>query len=119
MTTATSTRTFTGERLAAMCLAACCAASIITAWNHPVRVTPGEATSLATDLPLPTHTVAINTAVAAEFRLLPGIGAVLAERIEQNRVTHGRFASVDDLTRVSGIGPKTIERIRPFVRCDQ
>ena len=61
-----------------MCLAACCAASIITAWNHPVRVTPGEATSLATDLPLPTHTVAINTAAAAEFRLLPGIGAVLA-----------------------------------------
>jgi DNA uptake protein ComE-like DNA-binding protein len=30
----------------------------------------------------------------------------------------GRFASVDDLLKVSGIGEKTLERIRPLVTVD-
>lgn len=62
------------------------------------------------------RTVDLNTATKAELRLLPGIGPALAERIEQDRAERGGFASVDDLTRVRGIGPRTVIEIRPFAR---
>ncbi|MCH8344846.1 MAG: helix-hairpin-helix domain-containing protein [Planctomycetes bacterium] len=44
--------------------------------------------------------------------LLRGPG--LARRIAADRLASGAFTSVDDLTRVPGIGPRIIERIRPF-----
>ena len=49
--------------------------------------------------------VDINAATAAELETLPGIGAVMAERIIAWRTQHGRFASVTQLEQVSGIGP--------------
>ncbi len=55
----------------------------------------------------------INTAAAAELELLPGIGPALAARIVEHRTRHGRFRSVDELDHVSGIGPRTLEKIRP------
>lgn len=58
----------------------------------------------------------INNAPAHELALLPGIGPTMAERIINERQQHGSFRSVDDVTRVPGIGPVTIEQIRPFVR---
>ncbi|QDV39051.1 Helix-hairpin-helix motif protein [Tautonia plasticadhaerens] len=42
---------------------------------------------------------------------LPGIGPELSDRIVEAR----DFASVDDVSRVKGIGPKTIEDLRPLV----
>lgn len=57
----------------------------------------------------------INTASEAEFRLLPGIGPRLAERIVDDREQAGAFAAVDELNRVHGIGQTTIERLRPYV----
>ncbi len=55
----------------------------------------------------------INTATAAELELLPGIGPALAARIIEHRTRHGRFRSVEELDHVSGIGPRTLEKIRP------
>jgi competence protein ComEA len=49
--------------------------------------------------------VNINAATVAELETLPGIGAVMAERIIAWRTQHGRFASVAQLQQVSGIGP--------------
>jgi competence protein ComEA len=57
----------------------------------------------------------LNSAGAAELDLLPRIGPALAERILADREENGRYDSVDDLRRVSGIGPKTVEKIRAFV----
>ena len=57
----------------------------------------------------------LNTASAAELELLPGIGPALAQRIITDRDTRGRFRSLNDLDRVSGIGPRTIERLRDKV----
>src|SRR2546429_39605 len=46
---------------------------------------------------------------------LPGVGPTLAERIEEYRQVNGGFRSVDELTKVLGIGRATLEKIRPFV----
>ena len=53
----------------------------------------------------------INTAGAAELDRLPGVGPALAERIIQYRTEHGSFAQPEDLQNVSGIGPKTYEKM--------
>lgn len=56
----------------------------------------------------------LNSASVRELSLLPGIGPVLAHRIVQNRQRLGRFASVQSLQRVHGIGPKTVTRAEMF-----
>ena len=59
--------------------------------------------------------VDINTADVAQLQALPGIGPKIAQRIVEER-SRGQFQSVDDLRRVAGIGPKTLEKLRPFAR---
>ena len=48
-------------------------------------------------------------------KLLDGVGPAIANAIVQERETGGRFESVEALERVHGIGPATVERLRPFV----
>ena len=62
--------------------------------------------------------VDLNTADEAALQQLPGIGPALAERIVADRTANGPYATVDDLTRVSGIGEKTVETIRPYVTAE-
>ena len=59
--------------------------------------------------------VNINTATAAELASLNGIGAAKADAIVAYRTTNGNFATVEDLTKVKGIGDKIIEKIKPEV----
>jgi competence ComEA-like helix-hairpin-helix protein len=62
--------------------------------------------------------IRINAATAAELDLLPGIGPALAARIIESRRADGPFSEPEDLERVRGIGPKTVERLVPYVRFD-
>jgi competence protein ComEA len=57
----------------------------------------------------------VNQADWPEFSQLPGIGEALARRIVESRAADGRYADVDELLRVRGIGPKTLERIKPYL----
>jgi len=57
----------------------------------------------------------INTASSAELQLLPGIGPARASAIIEDRTANGPFHAIDDLQRVHGIGPKTVQNIRPLV----
>lgn len=57
--------------------------------------------------------VNINTADEQELQNLPGIGPAKAKTIIQYREEHGLFKSVEDLTNVSGIGEKSLEKIKP------
>lgn len=58
----------------------------------------------------------LNTADQAALETLPRIGPALAERIITWRDENGRFASVDDLLAVPGIGEKLLAGIREAVR---
>ena len=57
----------------------------------------------------------INEAAWPEWTLLPGVGETLAKRIVQNRNEKGPFRSHADLLRVGGVGPRTFERMRPYL----
>ena len=59
--------------------------------------------------------VNINTASQSELESLPGIGPSKAAAILQHRSDFGPFQTVEQLDDVPGIGPATLESLRPFV----
>ncbi|MDQ4144282.1 MAG: helix-hairpin-helix domain-containing protein [Actinomycetota bacterium] len=69
--------------------------------------TPGAAPTAAT--------VDLNTADQATLETIPGVGPVTAQAIITYRTEVGAFESIDQLLEVSGIGPATLESIRPYV----
>jgi len=59
--------------------------------------------------------VNLNTATADELETLPYIGPEKAQNVVYYREKHGAFESVEHLARVSGIGPRTLARLRGLV----
>ncbi|MBM9537583.1 ComEA family DNA-binding protein [Desulfobulbus alkaliphilus] len=59
--------------------------------------------------------VPINHATAEHLLRLPGIGPHRAAAIVDDRERHGPFNRPEDLLRVSGIGPRTLEQLLPLV----
>jgi competence protein ComEA len=59
--------------------------------------------------------VNINTADKDLLTQLPGIGPVTADIIIQYRKDNGQFNSIDELTKVKGIGNKTLEKLKPYL----
>ena len=59
--------------------------------------------------------VNVNTASADSLTQLPGIGAVLADRIIKAREGGRRFRNPDDLRSVSGIGEKKLQKVRDHI----
>lgn len=93
----------------------------------PAQVTAREATyspvrSSAEAAPAPVSgpkqavSVNVNTASAAELEAVPGIGPTMARAIVEQRAKKGPFKKLEELTSVSGIGPKTLEKLRPYLK---
>ncbi|MDM8299770.1 helix-hairpin-helix domain-containing protein [Collinsella tanakaei] len=59
--------------------------------------------------------VNINLADVDELDALPGIGPATAQAIVDDRAANGRFASAEDLMRVSGIGEKKFEKLATLI----
>lgn len=59
--------------------------------------------------------VDVNRADWPELIQLPGIGPILAQRLIAEREQNGAFREIEDLSRVGRIGPRTLERIRPYL----
>jgi len=60
----------------------------------------------------------VNVADVAELCKLPGVGACYAGRIVEYREAHGPFETPEDISAVDGIGPKTVEKLKPYVTCE-
>ena len=63
--------------------------------------------------------VNINTATADELAALNGIGKVKAEAIVAYRNANGKFKAIEDLKKVTGIGDKTIEKLKGDLSVDK
>ena len=59
--------------------------------------------------------VGLNSATVEQLERLPGVGPSMAARILAYRQQAGGFSKVEDLTLVTGIGPKKFAKIAPFV----
>jgi competence protein ComEA len=64
---------------------------------------------------VPSPRLNLNSASASELDGLPGIGPARAAAILQEREARGPFASVEALSRVPGLGPSAIARLRDRV----
>ena len=62
--------------------------------------------------------VNLNTATEADFQTISGIGQKRAQDIIAYREANGKFKSVDELKNVSGIGAKTLEKLKEYVTVD-
>lgn len=58
----------------------------------------------------------INTARSEQLELLPAVGAVRARALVADRKRRGPFQTLEQLRRVPGIGPKSLQTIRPFLK---
>jgi competence ComEA-like helix-hairpin-helix protein len=58
--------------------------------------------------------VNINTSTLTELESIPGIGEARARHVVAGRP----YSSVDELIKVSGIGPKSLEDLRPYVKVE-
>ncbi len=57
----------------------------------------------------------MNRGTWVEFAQMDGLGETLGRRIVADRETNGPFRSVDELSRVPGIGPAKLEAIRAWL----
>ena len=91
----------------------------VLAWQQhrpPLMIEETPAQAVAWDPALQNaRQVDVNTASVAELERLPQVGPMLAKRIVEYRERHGRFRWTGELSRVSGIGPKTYEALRDYV----
>ena len=61
------------------------------------------------------YLVDINAAQWPELAELPEIGETLARRIVESRLEEGAYFDHEELLRVNGIGPLTLEKLRPYL----
>jgi competence protein ComEA len=76
---------------------------------------PGATPGLAVGGTTSGGVVSLNSADLAALEAIPGIGPVKAAAILQYRDEAGGFSTVEELLDVTGIGPATLESIRPYV----
>lgn len=59
--------------------------------------------------------VDINSATASELAEVPGVSCTLARAIVDDRALRGRYATIDELRRVPGVGAKRLARLAPVL----
>ena len=94
------------SRLAAALLLFCAiAVGLRITLNPPIDAPSPDSAAVAP--------IDVNSATEQQLTALPRIGPALARRIVEDRAVSGEYSSLDDLDRVPGIGPRTIDALRP------
>ncbi len=68
-----------------------------------------------TESKIPSEPVNINTAGLMEIEALPYLGMKRSKDIIEFRDKNGPFKRVDELTKINGIGEKTLEKLKPLI----
>jgi len=79
-----------------------------------LRETARRAAQLSRPL-APGERIDLDRADVTEITRLPRVGPALAQRIVAWRAQHGAFGSLERLDSVSGVGPKLLDALRPWV----
>ena len=90
-------------------------ASLLAAAPSLVSAQQKAATQPAAVQRASTAVVNINSASAAEFDALPGIGAKTAARIVEYRQKNGPFKKIEELMNVRGVGEKNFLKLKPQI----
>ncbi|HEX2950618.1 MAG TPA: helix-hairpin-helix domain-containing protein [Armatimonadota bacterium] len=64
---------------------------------------------------LPTEKISINSATKEQLMTLPNVGEVTAQHIIDYRSQNGKFTDISQLMNVPRIGPKTLEKLTPYI----
>jgi len=105
------------ERLALICV--CAALLCGSVLRYGARTWPAAARWLSgCDERRLYRPVDLNTSGELELMTVPGIGPQTARRIITHRERFGPYESLDDLARVSGIGPKKLKLFSRFLKVD-
>ena len=80
-----------------------------------VRVVPAEAAQRAEQALQAARRISVNTATVEELTRLPGVGPTLAARIVAYRTAHGPFGTLQALNDVDGVGPTLLTRLSDYV----
>ena len=92
--------------------ATCLVLLILAAVSTVHAASPNKGESLAGDR----TPVDINKATVEGLTAIPGVGKVMAQRIVDWREQNGPFRRVEDLLKIKGIGDKSFDKIRPYVK---
>lgn len=80
--------------------------------------TAGSETLKESSADAATTQVDINRADEAGLQAIPGIGPALARRIVEFREANGPFSRVEDIMKVRGIGEKSFQKIKSFIKVE-
>ncbi len=83
--------------------------------RSPEHAKPGSVDTSGSNPSCDGSRININTATEEELQTLPRIGPAMAAKIVQYREENGRFASIEALKKVKGIGAKTFERLERMI----
>jgi competence protein ComEA len=87
--------------------------AVLAAGAVAVRAYAPRFTTAPTDRSM-AYKIDLNAAGVNELMQVPNVGSATAAAIVRHREEFGPFKSVDELTRVKGIGPKTLEKVGPY-----
>jgi comEA protein len=82
--------------------------------SSPAQTSPRLSTSSFSSKPA-IILVNLNLSTNSELMTLPEIGPTLAQRIIDYRTANGNFKNINDILNVSGIGQKTLDKIKDLI----
>ncbi len=94
---------------------ACATALLLAGYQSAIACGAGVLPQAAPQRPAARAKVDVNTATQEQLEQVPGIGPALARRILEWRRQNGPFETLEELLHVRGIGPRTLDRLRPYL----